>query len=212
MMDENKNDVIKISQLGADMWVYSHFQKGYKGVFVDVGCADGQYISNTWFLEKMGWSGVAIDANPRNFECRTNTKVVKSVVSDVKNKDVEFLIPTMHDDFAGITDKLGKFKETLLKLESDRIMMKTSLLVDILKENETSKRIDYISLDIEGSEFDVLSTFPFDQYEIGLITVEHNFEEPKRTHIKKLLEGKGFVLDKSEQWDDWYKNPSYFMG
>jgi hypothetical protein len=61
-----------------------------------------------------------------------------------------------------------------------------------------------MNLDIEGGEYGVLSTFPFDKYSFGFLTVEHNFEEPKRTNIRKLLESKGYKHVREVKWDDWY--------
>lgn len=49
------------SQVGQDKWVLSLFPEGYKGFFLDVGCYNPVYISNTYALEKRGWDGVAVD-------------------------------------------------------------------------------------------------------------------------------------------------------
>ncbi|MBK7635080.1 MAG: FkbM family methyltransferase [Saprospiraceae bacterium] len=51
--------------------------------------------------------------------------------------------------------------------------------------------IDYLSIDTEGSEYDILSSFNFDRYTFGIITVEHNYTA-YRDRIKDLLESKGY--------------------
>jgi FkbM family methyltransferase len=194
------------SQLGADMWVLNKYPNSFEGFFLDVGGADGFYISNTLELERHGWKGIAIDAFPRNFERRINTIVEKAVVSHKKNELVEFLIPTHYKDFSGIVSNLGKHKVALDNVESTTATLKTSLLGDILDEHNAPKRINYMNLDIEGSEYDVLSTFPFEKYSFDCISVEHNFEEPKRRNIHVLLAQKGYYKEKSVEWDDWYTN------
>jgi hypothetical protein len=66
-----------------------------------------------------------------------------------------------------------------------------------------------MNLDIEGSEYDILTTFPFNKYSFGCITIEHNYEEPKRTLMKKILNNNGYTLEKSVEWDDWYVNNKF---
>ena len=51
--------------------------------------------------------------------------------------------------------------------------------------------IDFVSLDTEGSELAILKAFPFDQYTVRTVAVEHNFVEPRRTQMRALLEAKG---------------------
>jgi hypothetical protein len=47
--------------------------------------------------------------------------------------------------------------------------------------------IDYMNLDVEGAEYDVLRGLSLDRYQFGSMTVEHNFEPSKRKAIHKLL-------------------------
>lgn len=192
------------SQLGADKWVLSKFPKDYQGYFLDVGAADGFTISNTLLLERNGWKGIAVDAFPRNFDKRTNTIVESAVVAGKKGEMVDFLIPTHYRDFSGITKNLGKHRDILSKVESQTVCRETSLLSDILEKHNSPSTIDYMNLDVEGSEYEILSTFPFEKYTITYITVEHNFEEPKRTLIYNLLKSKGYEREREVEWDDWY--------
>ena len=77
-----------------------------------------------------------------------------------------------------------------------------------------------MSLNVEGSELEVLKPFPFDKYTFGMLTVEHNGEEPKRTQIRKLLAKNGYqlekeIFDKDENdedrpVDDWFVNAALF--
>ena len=204
------------SQLGADEWILSKFPNKYKGFFVDIGAADGHVISNTLQLDSRNWKGIAIDAFPRNFENRKNTVVEQAVLSSKKDEIVDFLVPTKMPDFSGIVSNLGKYKNSLNSVESKTIKLRTSLLEDILVKHKAPNEIDYIDLDIEGSEYEVLKTFPFDKYKVKYLSVEHNYEEPKRTYIYNLLSKNGYFREKEVQWDDWYANimyshPSYLI-
>ena len=77
--------------------------------------------------------------------------------------------------------------------------------MDLLKKYNAPKEIDYLSIDTEGSEFEILNAFDFDAYKIKVITCEHNFT-PMREEIYKLLGSKGYVRKYQEfsQFDDWY--------
>ena len=123
----------------------------------------------------------------------------------------------------GVTGKTLVFKETIDAVYStiseyqsidshsvDRqhgkeYTVDTVSLVDMLVECSAPKKIDYLSIDTEGSEYEILAAFDFDQYSFKIITVEHNYTE-QREKISDLLSSHGYkriLLDVS-LWDDWY--------
>ena len=67
------------------------------------------------------------------------------------------------------------------------------------------KKIDYMSIDTEGSEFEILNSFDFNEYDIKVITCEHNYTE-MREKIYALLSKNGYIRKHSEysMFDDWY--------
>ncbi len=75
----------------------------------------------------------------------------------------------------------------------------------MLDKYQAPSKIDYLSIDTEGSEYEILSNFNFDKYQIQVITCEHNFT-PAREQVLSLLTSKGYVrkFDKVSQFDDWY--------
>ena len=81
----------------------------------------------------------------------------------------------------------------------------TISLEDLLKKYSGPQKIDYLSIDTEESEYEILSKFNFDLYDIRVITCEHNYL-PQRKLIYDLLSSKGFnrVQTKKSIWDDWY--------
>jgi FkbM family methyltransferase len=192
-----------MSQLGADRWVLSKYSEDFKGYFVDVGCGDAINLSNTYELEKRGWKGICIDANPRNFDQRTNSVVVKAVVYSEKDKEVDFVVP-QDPDYSAISSCLDKHKDHVMRTLDQQVRLKTSLLQDILELHNAPAHINYLNLDIEGAEYDVLKTFPFEKYTFDLMSVEHNYEEPKSQQIVALLEKHGYTLYKQVEWDYWF--------
>jgi len=83
--------------------------------------------------------------------------------------------------------------------------VKTISLEDLLDKYNSPKIIDYLSIDTEGSEFEILSNFNFDKYQFRVITCEHNFQ-PAKERIYSLLTARGYVrkFEKLSQFDDWY--------
>lgn len=91
----------------------------------------------------------------------------------------------------------------------------TDTLASILREHNAPPIIDYLSIDIEGSELGVLRTFPFDQYIFKTITIEHNEYANGKQHraaLREILEANGYVFVKENEdlhgWghsiDDFY--------
>jgi hypothetical protein len=81
----------------------------------------------------------------------------------------------------------------------------TISLNDLLEQFNAPSRIDYLSIDTEGSELRILSSLDFQKYDIRIITVEHNGTQ-QREKIFSLLSSKGFVRKFQEfsLFDDWY--------
>jgi FkbM family methyltransferase len=189
------------SQFGQDLWVLSYFKKG---TFVDIGFNDGKCISNTCLLEENGWSGLGIDPFPKNYECRKNTIIEKSCVHS-ENKNVVF---TCAQDLGGIKELLLAHKNTELVKNSKDEILPANTLEFFLEKHKMPQKIEYLSMDTEGSEFEILSVFPFDKYKFGCITYEHNGEWIKREKIKNLLESKGYSFVKELVVDDCFIHES----
>jgi hypothetical protein len=84
--------------------------------------------------------------------------------------------------------------------------VETVSLNDLLEFHNCPAQIDYLSIDTEGSELEIIRAFKFDNYNIDIITVKHNFREPERKEIFDLLTSKGFIrlFEAFSKFDDWY--------
>jgi glycosyltransferase involved in cell wall biosynthesis len=144
---------------------------------------------------------------PKNFDRRPKSKVIEAALHGIKDLELDFTI-SKSPEISGITDYLGKqgtAAYTGWKPYVDKtIKVKTQLLHEILDANNAPNFIEYLNIDIEGVELEVLKTFPFEKYKFGCISLEHNYDEPKRTHIKDLLKSKGYTYIKQEKADDWF--------
>lgn len=201
---------LSVSQLGQDLWVLekSNYKRG--GFFVEFGATDGILLSNTYLLEKhFGWQGLCAEPNPGYFadlKKNRNCIVSDACIGPETGQEVEFVLA---DEFG----TMAQYSETdnhsarraAFRNDGRTIRLRTTSLEDFLIANDAPRQIDYLSIDTEGSEFDILSAFPFDAWKIRLISVEHNFT-PMREKIRYLLESHGYHRTEA-QWDDWYALP-----
>lgn len=195
------------SQLGQDLWVLEQtgFQKG--GFFVEFGATDGIMLSNTYLLEtRYGWQGICAEPNPayfRHLRANRQCTVIDDCILGVSGQEVEFILA---DEYGGVAefaaaDKHSQRREAYRK--AGKVMKMTSISLDEMLVREGAPRtIDYLSIDTEGTEYEILRHFPFEKWTVRFITVEHNFTED-RARINALLTGIGYRLTES-QWDDWY--------
>jgi len=186
------------SQFGQEEWIMNEiFPNVTNGYYVEVGSADGETLSNTKKLDALGWKGLCIDPFPRNMQGRTCT-VVQMAVSDSEGEET-FVKAGMLGGFESDLNTHAELAKT-----SEKETVRTDTLFNVLNSYNVPAFIHYLSIDTEGSEYRILKSFPFSKYQFGAITVEHNFEEPKRSQIRKLLEGNGYIFVKNVSVDDWY--------
>jgi len=195
-------------QLCQDAWALWASGRKTGGYFVEFGAASGVYLSNTWLLEKkMGWSGVLAEPNPvfhpslrQNRDCTISTKCVYARTGE----HLEF-VGTRSPEFSGISAFLPERDPAKGAADAERFEVQTISLNDLLAEAAAPRTIDYLSVDTEGSELEILSAFDFDRWDVRAISVEHN-NTASREKLFDLLTGQGFRRQFTElSWfDDWY--------
>ncbi|SDB22301.1 methyltransferase, FkbM family [Flavobacteriaceae bacterium MAR_2010_188] len=191
------------SQLAQDLLVLYLLDFKTKGYFVEFGATDGIKMSNTYLLEKQfGWFGILAEPAKvwhkelvENRECHIE-KLCVWTNSDSLLEFNEFEI----GEYSGLKNQ-NNFNGSLYS----SYLVKTISLGDLLEKFNAPKEIDYLSIDTEGSEYDILLSFDFDKYDIKIISCEHNLSE-NREMIYKLLSANGYVriYEQVSRWDDWY--------
>jgi len=202
------------AQFEQDLWVTQVVAPGKRnGYYVDVGSADGERISNTRLLEDLSWRGICVDPIASNMRRRT-CHVVRQPIYSTSGQKVRF---RLSDDLSGISESLG-FQNALTR-KHEEVELVTATLDEVLAKANAPSYIDYISLDIEGAEYQALLGLSFDKYKVGAFTIEHNFEKEKRENIRRLLESKGYVRARAWAVEDWYVSgeiaanlPPYYSG
>lgn len=209
-----------MSQLGQDRLVNEwFFQNKRNGVFLDIGAHDGKTGSNTYFFEKeLGWSGICFEPLPHLFsslkECR-NAICINACVS-ASNGIVNFLhLDSVDEQLSGMC---STYDQRMLNVVLNDInvyggqchvlQLPSVRLEDVLAQYGIT-HIDFLSLDTEGSELEILQTIDFTKIIIDVMTVENNFNEP---HIRNFLEQKGYVFVQRLTVDDVYVRAGFMLG
>lgn len=175
------------SQFGQDRFLDEQVFHGRRGgVFVEVGAFDGVTLSNTWFFEhRRGWSGVCVEPQPAAFERLQRERSCVCVRAAVAARPgrARFLeiqgTPTM---LSGLVDAYHRKHRARIRNELRReggrarkIRVDCLRLADLLREHGIAS-VDYLSLDTEGGELEILRSLPFDELRIDVIGVEENYD------------------------------------
>ena len=202
------------SQAGQDKMIKKNFFDGKKnGFFIEIGAYDGISGSNCYHFERfLNWDGIAIEPSNIQFEKlkkNRKCKVLNNAISD-EVKEVEFIEVTEGlTQMSGINDSSFERNFKIISnnqaSKTDSIKLKTITFDEIVPKN---KDIDYLSIDIEGGEMNLLKSIDFQTNRIKVISVENNI--PKEQNFKNFFEEINFTyLDRIGQ-DEIFYNRQYF--
>ena len=196
------------SQLGQDILALSVSGLDKPGYFVEFGASDGFALSNSHILEKhFGWDGILCEPSTawhsalnQNRNCIVDTRCVYSVTGEKISFSENYL-----GELSAITAYAKPNASGILKRTTSSYEVETISLQDLLKAHNAPKFIEFLSIDTEGSEFEILKNFDFQSHRFGTICVEHNFADT-RGKINKLLLANGYrqVHEDLSDFDDWY--------
>lgn len=197
------------SQAGQDAYLEEHIFRGKRdGVFVEVGGYDGITGSNCLFFELMrGWKGLLIEPSPTFFKQAAAFRratclqvAVAGAEGEAEFMDVQEGFSQMSGLTASYDPKLREAVEADPRHKGALIRVKTQPLARILGQHFLSE-VDYISLDVEGGEMDVLAAFPFDRHRVHAWSIENNTGDTK---IPALMRDKGYKRVEALGVDDIY--------
>jgi len=203
------------SQFGEDIYMNTLFPENYKGVCVEVGAYDGITDSNTLFFEKKGWSCLCIEPIPSQYEnCKAIRKnAINCAISDSNKEDIPFYICNINNNNESAMSSL---EPDIRLIESHMYMInkvleinvKCRTLTSVLDEANFPNVIDFISIDTENTELDVLKGFDFSKYSVKYFIIENNFNE---SACEDYLKQFGYIkLKRIAVNDIFYKYNSFY--
>jgi len=177
-------------------FIVKHLNSKRNGFFVECGASDGVFISNTLQLERsLGWTGLLVEANPDSF---TKLKAVNRNAwrSNTCLSPQPYPIRLdmfRHKDLNPLTYLKATPNETARGVEWNTTFPVQCFPLSMLMAAIGRTEIDYLSLDVEGVELEILKTIPFDKLRIKLISAEVNFPgKDNKKEIKAFLESLGY--------------------
>lgn len=159
------------SQFGQDIYAFDKiFNKERDGFFVDVGANHPIEGSNTYLFEMNGWNGLAIEPQDHLRNLWPEKRKVKclSYVIGPENKMIDFIEGSV--DEHGLSGVIGYNK---VKAGHKIKTIEQKRLSDVLLENGVQE-VDFLSIDVEGYEMNVLQSIDFDKNNIQVICVEND--------------------------------------
>lgn len=196
------------AQLLQDLFVLELLNFKRKGFFVEFGAADGVRHSNSYLLEKeFGWDGILAEPATiwhSKLKSSRSVKIENRCVWNKSNEILEFS-EDLSAELSSLTLHRDKGIHKSRRIETRNYPVVTISLLDLLKENNSPKEVDYLSIDTEGSEYQILKAFDWSEFKFQVITVEHNFSEDREA-ISDLLNSSGYrqVYPFLSRFDDWY--------
>ena len=196
------------SQIRQDLFVLSELDFKRDGYFVEFGATNGVTLSNTHLLEKkFGWNGILAEpARCWHADLKNNRSAI--IETDCVWKDSTSVL-TFNEVNEAELSTINLFGSSDIhrtaRTKGRMYDVKTISLNDLLTKYNAPRQIDFLSIDTEGSELEILRAFDFDRHDFRVITCEHNFT-PMREEIFTLLSANGYVRKYQEisRFDDWY--------
>lgn len=205
---------IYFGQWKTDEVIEGYFNIDVPGVCVEVGAANGIKGSNSLYFEQRGWNVLCIEPNPEHFEslnvhrknnlmlaCGDKVAVLPLTIFRVGERDISTSITSLSPD-----ERLIESHKDLINRKYE-VEVKVKKLSDILESDAKltdfgyQDSIDFISVDTEGTELQVLKGFDFEKYDVKLFVVENNYDD---ADIRHFMLSKGYRRDQRYKINDFY--------
>ena len=197
---------VSFSQVGQDSIILDLL--GPDGYFIDLAANDALDLTNTLALERKGWTGLCVEPNPVYWYGLSHRRctVVGALVSGTISEQVKVKFRGV---FGGIVGKLdNKLANRHKEPDAEEVTRYTAPISEVLQKFNVPHVIDYLSLDVEGSEYEIMKDFPFKDYTFKVLTVER----PNKK-LKSLLTENGYIfLAELATWGEylWCHNSTGF--
>jgi FkbM family methyltransferase len=196
------------AQHGEDRWLEGLFPGKRDGVFVEVGAYDGVVLSNSYYFEGLGWTGVLVEpdaakaarcraSRPRSqiFECAAvGSETVQEISFYAVGDGQVYSTTNMTQEHRQRLDQYGlSFTDTRVK----------AMTLDRILEAAKLSRIDFVTIDVEEGELEVLRGFDLARWRPEAVMVETN-SRFRSSEIRRYFVERGYVFHYSIVNNDIY--------
>ncbi len=164
-----------------ELKVLPYLQDIENGVFVEAGAHDGLFQSNTKILEDLGWTGLLIEPSKSVYEqCKINRT---SFVENCALVSFDYQNPLISGNFDGTPRSV---------VNPNSNIVSNARTLDSLLTEKNIKHVDFLSLDVEGYEIEVLKGINFDTTTFGFMLIEVNYDSYTLEFLENFLLEKGY--------------------
>jgi FkbM family methyltransferase len=184
------------SQYGEDLLIWNFFRRKRDGFYVEVGAYDGTALSNTYFFEALGWEGVLVEPVPEYYQSCLSSRPYSRVVNAAAGRGdgprrTSFSIAEGVGTLSFMKDSPRHVDRILREGGSLRsIEVPLYSLNEILADYQGA--VDFISIDVEGAEMDVLMGLDLNRFRPRMLVIEDN-SNGSDARVKEWLGGFGYV-------------------
>ncbi len=209
------------AQFGEDRILWQVFKRRHHGFFIEVGAYDGITLSNTYFLEQMGWAGLLVEPIPelcaRAAQVRPRSQIINAACSKPGSPPRAHFTVTKN---VPVLSYLNADKEHVERCVSEgaelvKIEVPVATLDDILLDTRRTPfphgnawvdklgwQIDLVSIDVEGSEMDVLTGFDLKRFKPRILIMEN--DRSAGSEIQPYLAEQGYRKFHRQKINDFY--------
>lgn len=174
------------AQDGEDLLLAEFFNYKPDGFYIEIGAFDGVTFSNSFFFEQIGWKGVLVEPLPGKYAACVANRPNSTVVHAALGKDADGKI-TIKEPIGALNGvPLGTYAyvrssarhknqvaNIAERLQSHQVPFRTFESVMQQSGIEPQMEIDFISIDCEGMDFEILQSIDLTRWQPRLILVEH---------------------------------------
>jgi len=197
----HQKPVLFQSQHGEDVVLWKFFNRKTTGLCVEVGAFDGKQCSNTYAFEMLGWNCLLVEPDPemaqRCHQNRPRSQVIQAAIGPASaSGSVSFHKVRTDADWSGMmsftdgnADHLEKCRRMGAKIEQISVPYRS--LNSVLGESD--QVVDFISIDVEGHELDVLDGLDLDRFRPTVIMTENTYDR-ENDQVGNYLTCRGYKL------------------
>jgi len=194
------------SQSGEEIVLSEVFSGLKKGFYVDVGCHHPRRFSNTALLYKNGWNGINIDANVKNLKLfnffRKRDKNIIALISD-KPENLKYY----YFDDSALNGALSELRVNSLTDLGYKVIKEENLVTKRLDDlllfyKVPNNKIDFLDIDVEGLDLQVLKSIDLNIFDVDLILIEVGENE---NEIVEYLKNFNYFLHIREDRNIFFK-------
>lgn len=185
------------SQFGEDILLWEHFGRKTDGFYVEAGASHPFHQSQTWFFEQRGWRGILVEPlewkSQRLRQERPRSQVFQAALGAPEQRGkATFYVVDSDENLSGLTPHAER------AVRPCEVEVRT--LDDLLAEAGNPK-LDFVSLDVEGAELEVLRGFDLARHRPAVLLVEDHLQ---RLSVHRYLVRQRYRLVKRTGCNNWY--------